>query len=73
MKQLDILLDMLRAGSVTGMDCIEAGIMNYKGRISDLRALGYQIKTVYETRVNRYGKKSRFARYILESEVPVAV
>lgn len=71
MSQVDILLDMLKSGPVTGMDCIEAGIMNYKGRIADLRALGFQIKTVYQERVNRYGKKSRFARYILESEVPV--
>lgn len=71
MTQIEILLDMLKAGPVTGMDCIAEGIMNYKGRIADLRALGFQIKTVFEERVNRRGKKSRFAVYILESEVPV--
>ena len=71
MSQVDILLDMFREnGSVTGMDCIEEGIMNYKGRVADLRALGFPIKTVYEESVNRRGKKSRYARYVLESEIP---
>lgn len=70
MTQLEIILELFKEnGSVTGMDCIEAGVMNYKGRISDLRQLGYRIKTVYEEHVNRRGKKSRYARYILESEV----
>ena len=71
MSQVDILLDMFREnGSVTGMDCIAEGIMNYKGRVADLRALGFPIKTVYEDSVNRRGKKSRYARYVLESEIP---
>ena len=71
MSQLEILLDMLKAGPVTGMDCINEGIMNYKGRIADLRALGFQIKTDHVEHVNRYGKKGRHGLYILESEVPV--
>lgn len=71
MSQLDILLDMLKEGPVTAMDCISEGILNYRGRIADLRALGFQIKTDFKESVNRRGKKSRFALYILESEVPM--
>lgn len=68
MKQLDILLVYLKEhGSATGMDIIGLGIMNYKGRICDLRQLGYEIKTVYETGKNRNGDPTRYARYILVS------
>ena len=73
-SQVEILLDYLKEHrSITGMECIaELGIMNYKGRISDLRSLGYPIKTVFETGEKKRGKKRpTFARYILESEVPV--
>lgn len=71
-SQVELLLDHLKEnGSITGIECIvELGILNYKGRIADLRALGYRIKTVMETRVNAKGKKKRYARYVLESEVP---
>jgi hypothetical protein len=66
-NQCEMLLDyMLAHGSVTGMESIvELGIMNYKGRISDLRRLGYDIRTVYETGENRHGEPTRYARYYL--------
>lgn len=68
MKQLDILLDYLKEhGSATGMEIIQLGIMNYKGRICDLRQLGFEIKTVMETGKNRNGDPTRYARYILVS------
>ena len=68
MKQLDILLDYLKEnGSATGMDIIGLGVMNYKGRICDLRRLGFEIKTVMETGKNRNGEPIRYARYILVS------
>jgi len=67
--QVEVLLHYLQEnGSITGMECItELGIMNYKGRICDLRQLGYKIRTVMETKVNARGEKKTFARYILES------
>jgi hypothetical protein len=66
MTQCEILLDYLREhGSVTGMDSINMGVMNYKGRINDLRRLGYPIKTVMESKVNAKGEKKTYARYIL--------
>ena len=58
------ILNMIeRNGSVTGMDCYEAGIMNYKGRVNDLRKMGYPIVTKMETRVNANGERKTFARY----------
>lgn len=61
------ILNMIeRNGSVTGMDCYEAGIMNYKGRVNDLRKMGYPIVTKMETRVNANGEKKTFARYSME-------
>lgn len=66
MNQCEQMLDMMKAnGSVTGMDCINAGIMNYKGRVCDLRKLGFGIKTKMETKTNSKGEKKTFARYYL--------
>lgn len=66
MNQCEQLLDMIRwNGSVTGMDCIKIGIMNYKGRIHDLRKLGFNIEKKMETHVNADGEKKTFARYYL--------
>lgn len=66
MTQVDVLLDYLeKHGSITGLECItELGIMNYKGRIHDLRKLGHDIETVYETKVNARGEVKTYARYI---------
>lgn len=69
-RQVDILLDYLLVyGSVTGMECIEQlGIMNYKGRIFDLRKMGYTIKTKMEIGTKRDGSPCMYARY--EMRVP---
>lgn len=68
-NQCEEMLDYLREnGSITGMESItELGIMNYKGRICDLRRLGFAIETKWETHVNQKGQKKTFARYILKS------
>ena len=70
MTQVDEMYDYLKErGSITGMEAItELGIMNYKGRICDLRKLGVPIVTVYETRTNSKGVKKTFARYILTED-----
>lgn len=68
MRQLDKLADFLTEhGSATGMDIINLGIMNYKGRICDLRQLGFDIRTVMETGENRFGEPIRYARYVLRA------
>lgn len=66
MTQCDQLMEMLRRGPVTGMDCIGEGIMNYKGRVNDLRKLGVPIRTDMVTRKNAKGEKKTFAVYSLE-------
>lgn len=65
MTQVEKLYEMLTLGPVSGMDCIEEGIMNYKGRICDLRKLGVNIDTEWETRVNAKGEKKTYAIYRL--------
>jgi hypothetical protein len=66
-SQVDILLDYLKEHrSITGLECIQRlGILNYKGRISDLRKLGQNIETVWEISENIYGETKRYARYYL--------
>lgn len=66
MTQVDKLHEMLMRGPVSGMDCINAGIMNYKGRVNDLRKLGIPIRTQMVTRTNTAGEKKTFALYSLE-------
>ena len=56
---------MKQHGSVTGMECINMGVMNYKGRINDLRKLGVAIETKMESHVNAKGEKKTYARYYL--------
>lgn len=66
-NQCQMLLDyMTLHGSVTGMDSIRMGVMNYKGRISDLRQMGYKIETKMETHMNQDGEKKTYARYTLK-------
>jgi len=73
-RQVDILLDyLLIHESVTGMECINIlGIMNYKGRIFDLRKMGYAIITKMEQGTKRDGTQCVYARYILRG-VPNAI
>ena len=68
--QCQMLLDYLQQhGSVTGLQALsELGIMNYKGRIHDLRKLGYTIRTDYITRMNAHGDVKTFAQYTLKGE-----
>ena len=67
-RQVDILLDYLIVHeSITGLECIhKLGILNYKGRICDLRRMGYTIKTKMVTSVNQAGESKTFARYYLK-------
>ena len=66
MNQCEQLLDYMKShGSVTGMESIDMGVMNYKGRINDLRKLGFAIETKMETRTNEKGEKKTYARYYL--------
>ena len=66
MTQCEMMLNHLQThGSITGMEAYEMGIMNYKGRINDLRKLGFNIQTRMVTRTNAKGQKKTFAVYTL--------
>lgn len=65
MTQVEQLYEMLKVGPVSGMDCINAGIMNYKGRVCDLRKLGVPIERDWVTKVNAKGEKKTYAVYRL--------
>lgn len=67
MNQCDKLLDYMKEnGSISGLESIGLGVLNYKGRIADLRSLGFNIKTVMVESVNADGEKKRYARYYLQ-------
>lgn len=66
MTQCETIYDYLKQhGSITGMECINLGVMNYKGRLFDLRKLGVAIETKMESHVNAKGEKKMYARYYL--------
>ena len=59
----DYLIDF---GSITPMEAaIDLGIMCLAERVRDLRKMGIDVKSVPETRKNRYGKVTRYVRYSL--------
>lgn len=60
---------MEKHGSITGMESINLGVMNYKGRINDLRRAGFHIETDRETKTNSDGTKKTYARYRLCTSV----
>lgn len=65
----DLLAYLEEHGSITGMDCIrELGILNYKGRICDLRKMGYIIETRWMKVLKRNGRTTKIAVYILRGK-----
>ena len=54
-------------GSITQMEAlVDLGIMRLASRISEMRKLGYKIKTEFIHSKNRYGKPMKYARYLFE-------
>lgn len=70
MTQNQMILEHMReAGSITpGVAVEEYGCFRLSARIAELREKGYPIQTEMEVRKNRYGKKTRYARYRLEEK-----
>ena len=61
-----IIAYMNRYGSITQFDASrDLGVMRLASRISDLRRLGYPIKSTVEKVVNRFGEECRIKRYSL--------
>lgn len=56
-------------GSITPYEAFrDLGLLRLSARIFDLKAQGYNIKTVLATSKNRYGEPIRFAVYTLGEE-----
>ena len=67
MTQCDKILRHLKdVGSITPVDALkEYGCMRLGARIWDLKRMGHHIDMELETGENRYGEKTRYARYTL--------
>ena len=65
-RQCDRLLNyLIKYGFITGMTCItKLGVMNYKGRIHDLRRLGAIIDTEMVYYISESGEHKSYAIYI---------
>ena len=69
MTQNDMILDYMKThkGGISPKEANDNfGCMRLSARISDLRKMGYDISTTNETRKNRYGHSTTYARYKLE-------
>ena len=61
-----VLKYMQDFGSITPMEALnDLGVYRLASRISDLRSKGYKIETENIYFENRYGKKSHYAKYVL--------
>lgn len=66
MTQAEMVYDALCAGPLTSMDAINRyGFTRLAARIKDLREIGVEIDTTYETSLNRFGKPVSYATYKL--------
>lgn len=70
MTQKDRIMRHLQVfGSITPVDAMrDYGIMRLAARISDLKEDGNIIIRTNECGVNRFGEKTRYAKYVLIAE-----
>ena len=68
LRQCDMILRHIRDfGSITNYEAVlEYGIGSPTRRITDLRQRGYPIKSIPQSRVNRYGDKVHYSMYVLD-------
>ena len=64
-KQCDRVLEYIKVhGSITSLEAIEQiGVARLASRICDLKKAGWNIEKKNEIGVNRFGEKTRYARY----------
>jgi hypothetical protein len=69
MTQTDRVLDYLRQfGSITALEALrDLGIMHLSSRITELRRMGYPVERDMIEVKNRFGEKTRVARYTMEA------
>ena len=68
MTQTQMILNHLKSfGSITPRDALDLyGCMRLGARIYDLRKAGHSISKSNETKPNRFGETTTYARYMLE-------
>ena len=68
MTQTQMILNHLKSfGSITPRDALELyGCMRLGARIYDLRKAGHSISKSNETKPNRFGEMTTYAKYSLE-------
>lgn len=69
--QLNAVLSYLKEvpRGITSMEAFELfGVTRLSAIIFTLRAKGYKIDTIIDYAVNRYGRKTKFATYVLVEE-----
>ena len=66
--QKELVLEYLKKNhKITDREAyMEFGIRRLAARVSEIREIGYPVKTVLVTKPNRYGKNTTFAEYHLE-------
>ena len=71
MTQCEMILHYMREnGSITSWEAMkEIGCMRLGSRICDLRRAGHKIRTNSESKKNRYGVMTTYARYTLDGGV----
>lgn len=68
-QNAETLRYILDRGSITDISAMnELGICRLGSRICDLRKMGVAITTNYESKVNRYGRKTSYGRYTIPYE-----
>ena len=67
LNQCDKILAYIREhGSITPLDALrEFNCMRLASRMSDLKRLGYSVKSVMETSKNKNGEPVSYARYTI--------
>lgn len=67
-RQSDRVLEYIQKfGSIMTLDAFrDLGVTRLSARIFELREQGYNLKTTYESRKNRFGETCTYARYKLK-------
>jgi len=67
-NQCERILDYIeRFGSITPLDAHkDLSVMRLSARVHDLRSQGHNVQRKMETRKNRFGEPTTYARYYLD-------
>lgn len=66
--QNDMVLDYIKNyGSITQLEAMaDLGVSRLAARMSDLKAMGFDVKKTMATNYNRFGKKVSYSKYTID-------